>query len=79
MHLPAIQSQLVAWCRYRRQLPLVIVELFGGVKLAVLGDCHGASREWNVAVEHCERGETRSLENHMVSQFIILTNICLID
>lgn len=27
MHLPAVQCQLVARCRYRRQLPLVIVEL----------------------------------------------------
>ena len=43
MHLPAVQSQLVAWCRYRRQLPLVIVELFGGVLLAVVGDCHKSS------------------------------------
>lgn len=43
MHLPAVQRQLVARCRYRRQLPLVIVELFGGVLLAVVGDCHKSS------------------------------------
>ena len=28
MHLLAVKRQLVARCRYRRQLPLVIVELF---------------------------------------------------
>ena len=44
MHLPAVQRQLVARVRYRRQLPLVIVELFGGVLLAVVGDCHDAFR-----------------------------------
>ena len=43
MHLPAVQRQLVTRCRYRRQLPLVIVELFGGVLLAVVGDCHKSS------------------------------------
>lgn len=40
MHLPAVQHQFFPRCRYRRQLPLVIVELFGGVLLAVVGDCH---------------------------------------
>ena len=44
MHLPAVQGQLVARCRYLSQLPLVIVELFGCVLLAVVGDCHDASR-----------------------------------
>jgi hypothetical protein len=27
MHLPAVKHQFFARCRYRRQLPLVIVEL----------------------------------------------------
>ena len=49
MHLPAVKRQLVAWCRYRRQLPLVIVELFGGVLLAVVSDCHDASRARSIA------------------------------
>lgn len=44
MHLPAVKRQLVARCRHRRQLPFVIVELFGGVLLAVVGDGHDASR-----------------------------------
>lgn len=44
MHLPAVQHQFLPRCRYRRQLPLVIVELFGGVLFAVVGDCHDASR-----------------------------------
>lgn len=43
MHLPAVQRQLVTRFRYRRQLPLVIVELFGCVLLAVVGDCHKSS------------------------------------
>lgn len=43
MHLLAVKRQLVTRCRYRRQLPLVIVELFGGVLLAVVGDCHKSS------------------------------------
>jgi hypothetical protein len=38
MHLPAVQRQLFTRVRYRRQLPLVIVELFGGVLLAVVSD-----------------------------------------
>lgn len=42
MHLPAVKRQLFTRCRYGRQLPLVIVELFGGVLLAVVGDCHDA-------------------------------------
>lgn len=44
MHLPAVGRQLFTRCRYRRQLPLVIVELFGGVLLAIVGDYHDASR-----------------------------------
>lgn len=44
MHLPAVKRQPLSRCRYRRQLPLVIVELFGGVLLAVVGDCHEAPR-----------------------------------
>ena len=43
MHLPAVQRQLVTRVGYRRQLPLVIVKLFGGVLLAVVGDCHKSS------------------------------------
>lgn len=43
MHLPAVKRQLVARCRHRRRLPFVIVELFGGVLLAVVGDCHKSS------------------------------------
>lgn len=51
MHLPSVQRELVARVRYRRQLPLVIVELFGGVLLAVVSDCHEASRERSTATE----------------------------
>lgn len=43
MHLLTVKRQLVTRCRYLRQLPLVIVELFGGVLLAVVGYCHDAS------------------------------------
>lgn len=49
MHLPAVQHQFFPRCRYRRQLSLVIVELFGGVLLAVVGDCHDASRARSIA------------------------------
>lgn len=43
MHLPAVKRQLFTRCRYLRQLPLVIVELFSGVLLAVVGDCHDSA------------------------------------
>lgn len=49
MHLPAIKCELFPRCRYRRQLPLVIVELFGGVLLAVVGDFHDAYRARSMA------------------------------
>ena len=43
MHLPAVHRQLLARVRYRSKLPLVIVELFGGVLLAVVDDCHDSA------------------------------------
>ena len=49
MHLPAVKHQFFTRCRYRRQLPLVIVELFGCVLLAVVGDCHDSSRARSIA------------------------------